>query len=356
MKMTNPFSSKRVKTSSSSPFNMKNSIGLALAGLLVCCALLAAGCTGTGEDTTTAPSEINFGYQPSTHQVAYMLAMNKGWWSETLTPYGITVDKTKNEFQFPTGAPEMQAMLAGQIDVAYVGAAPVISALANGLDAKIVAGINTQGSDLVVRPDLDYQSPADLKGLTIATFPRGTIQDTLLRGWLAENGIDPDTDVDIREMGPGDAITAMTAGQIDATFLPHPAPTLLVEDEVGKIVVHSGEMFKGHACCVVVVSGDLIRNHPEIVEDIIRTHIRATEYAVANPDEAAQTFSDYTKYDINTVKASFAEWDGQWISDPSPYVESTMDYVNEQASLGYIKKPLTQDEIFDLSFYEKVVA
>jgi len=78
---------------------MKNSIGLVFAGLLVCCALLAAGCTGTGEDTTAAPSEINFGYQPSTHQVAYMLAMNKGWWSETLAPYGITVDKLSQPLQ-----------------------------------------------------------------------------------------------------------------------------------------------------------------------------------------------------------------------------------------------------------------
>jgi len=45
-------------------------------------------------------------------------------------------------------------MLAGYLDVAYVGAAPVISALDSGLDAKIVAGVQTQGSNLVVRPEI----------------------------------------------------------------------------------------------------------------------------------------------------------------------------------------------------------
>ena len=60
-----------------------------------------------------------------------------------------------------------------KIDVAYVGAAPVIAALANGLDAKIVAAVQIQGSDLVLKTDLPYESPEDLRGLTIATFPAG---------------------------------------------------------------------------------------------------------------------------------------------------------------------------------------
>ena len=62
-------------------------------------------------------------------------------------------------------------MQAGELDVAYVGAAPVLTSLATGLDAKIVAGVNTQGSDLVVRNDLVYTGPQSLKGTTIAHVP-----------------------------------------------------------------------------------------------------------------------------------------------------------------------------------------
>ncbi|WP_438861590.1 ABC transporter substrate-binding protein [Methanolobus sediminis] len=323
---------------------------------LVIALVLAVFVSGCAEDTADQEeeqadniTELTFGYQPSTHQIAYLTAREKGWWLEDLEPYGIV---SINDNVFPTGAPEMQAMLAGEIDVAYVGAAPVIAALANGLDAKIVAAVQIQGSDLVLRTDLPYESPEDLRGLTIATFPAGTIQDTLLRNWLKENGIDPDTDVEIKGMGPGDAMTAISAGQVDAVFLPHPSPTMIESEGTGRSVVSSGEMLQDHACCVVAVSGDLIRNHPDIVQQIVATHVRATEYNSENLGEAAQIFADDQDWDVELVNKSIADWDGSWVADPNLIVNSTVDYAQVQYELGYISTPLTQDDIFDLSFYD----
>ncbi|WP_340819207.1 ABC transporter substrate-binding protein [Methanolobus sp. WCC4] len=315
-------------------------------------AVFISGCTekaADDEEEATAITELTFGYQPSTHQIAYITAKEKGWWEEDLAPYGI---ESIDDNLFPTGAPEMQSMLAGDIDVAYVGAAPVIAALASGLDAKIVAAVQIQGSDIVVRTDLPYESPEDLKGLKIATFPPGTIQDTLLRDWLKDNNIDPDEDVEILGMGPGDAITSISAGQVDAVFLPHPAPAMIESEGTGRSVVSSGTMLQDHACCVVAVSGELIREHPEIVQQIVETHVRATEYNSENLDEAAQIFADDQDWDVELVKQSLEEWDGSWIADPSLIVNSTVDYAHVQYELGYIESELTEDDIFDLSFYE----
>lgn len=310
--------------------------------------VLVSGCTEKGEDTE-ALTELTFGYQPSTHQIAYLTAKENGWWNEDLSPLGI---ETINDNLFPTGAPEMQSMLAGDIDVAYVGAAPVISALASGLDAKIVAAVQIEGSDLVLRNEFPYEGPADLKGLKLATFPPGTIQDTLLRSWLQENGVDPDVDVEIVAMGPGDAITAISAEQIDGAFLPHPAPTLIEDGGNARSVVQSGEILAEHACCVVAVSGELIREHPELVQQIVATHVRATQYNSENLDEAAQIFADDQDWDVELVKTSLADWDGAWVADPNLIVDSTVDYAKVQYDLGYISTELTQDDIFDLSFYE----
>jgi NitT/TauT family transport system substrate-binding protein len=329
--------------------------------VVVAAAVIAAGCTGTGDSGSSDLKELNFGYQPSTHQIAYMTAMSKGWWDEAIQPYGYTTDPDKNEIQFPTGAPEMQAMLAGEIDVAYVGSAPVISALSTGLKAKIVAAVQTQGSALVLQPDIEYNNPGDLKGLTIATFPSGTIQDTILREWLAENNltVGEDTDageVDVLPMGPGDAITAMTAKQIDGTFLPSPSPTTLVEEGNGKIVVWSGTMKPDHPCCVLVVSDRLIEENPDLVTALVKTHIKATEYNLAHPDEAAHIYANYTKNTYEIASESIANWDGTWTADPNQIVDGVMDYVSVQEELGYIDNPLTEDQIFDLSFYEKATS
>jgi NitT/TauT family transport system substrate-binding protein len=247
----------------------------------------------------------------------------------------------------------MQAMQAGELDVAYVGAAPVLTSIATGLDAKIVAGVNTQGSDLVVRNDLDYKGPQSLKGLTVATFPAGSIQDTILRDWLKKNNLTPDSDVSIKGMTPGDAVTAITAGKVDAIFLPTPSPSTVVNQGKGKIVVHSGEMYPNHTCCVLVVSGKLIREHPEIVRQIILTNDKAVAYNKQNIDEAAAIFATKTGAKLDDVKASLNEWDGNWASDPNVIVDPVLDYAMIQYNLGYIKTQLTKDQIFDLSFYQK---
>ncbi len=332
---------------------MKRMIPLCMAAVAVVALVLVSGCTGTGGDAQQIDT-LRIGYQPSTHQIAEMTALEKGWWQEDLAPYGVT---TVTDTEFPTGAPEMQAMIADQIDIAYVGAAPAIVAMANSdLDAKIVAAVQTQGSNLVLRPEIPYESPADLKGLKIATFPPGTIQDTLLRNWLLENNLTPDEDVTIVAMGPGDAMTAIAADQVDGVFLPHPSPAIIESNNNGRSVVASGEMQPNHACCVLVVSGKLIREQPELVEQIVKTHVRATDYNLANQDEAAAIYAAKTGQDIEVVKKSFAEWDGTWVYDPNIITDSVVSYTQIQHDLGYVNKPLTEGEIFDLSFYEKATA
>jgi NitT/TauT family transport system substrate-binding protein len=328
--------------------------GIIVAAILIAGLALVCGCTSSppsGDETLT---ELRIGYQPSTHQMAHMTAFEKGWWQEDLAPLGV---KTVTDSEFPTGAPEMSAMVAGEIDIAYVGAAPFVAAVANSeLDAKIIAGTQTQGSDLVLRPEVAYSTPADLKGLTIATFPPGTIQDTLLRDWLGQNGLEPDVDVTLKGMGPGDAITAIAADQVDGVFLPHPAPAIIADAGNGRTVVQSGEMFPNHACCVLVASGDLIRNHPDVTDQIVRTHIKATEYNYENTDEAAEIFAAKLGQDVNVVKKSLNEWDGTWISDPHIIEDSVVSYSQVQYELGYIQKPLTKEDLIDASFYDRVSA
>lgn len=329
-------------------------LGVLILTLFLVAFAFVSGCASNeGNATKTPVTEINIGYQPSTHQIAYMTAQAKGWWQEDLAPYGVKEVKGK---KFETGPPEMQAMMAGQLDVAYVGAAPVLTAISQGLDAKIVEPVQINGSSLVLRPEYTYNSPADLKGRRVATFPPGSIQDTLLREWLKENGLDPAKDVTILPMGPGEAVTAISAKQVDAVFLPHPSPTDVERSGNGRTIVQSGQMKPNHACCVLVVSGKLIRDHPDIVEQIVKTHIKATEYNKANVDEAAQIYSNDTTQNLETVKLSLRQWDGAWITDPALIKNSTVEYSNVQYALNYTQKPLTENEIFDTSFYEKAIS
>lgn len=312
-------------------------------------AVIALGCLGTDEDKKI--TTLRIGYQPSTHQVAEMVAMEEGWWLADLAPFGIV---KVEDFEFPSGPPEMQAMLGGNLDIAYVGAAPPISAIAQGLDAKIVAAVQMNGSDLVVRPEVDYEGPKSLVGLAVGTFPPGSIQDTVFKKWLQDNGIDP-AEIDIKSMGPGDATTAISAKRLDAVFLPHPAPSIIELGGNGRTVVSSGEMWPNHACCCLVVSGKLMREEPELVEQIIKTHIKATEYINANPERAAEIYSAKTNQNLEVVRHSIENWDGAWISDPHVIIPSVAEFARVNYELGYTgSKLLTEEDLFDTSFYDRV--
>ena len=347
---------------------MKRTLALIIVLALMAGAVFLCGCTSAPQKEVTpvanqasnqtvkvadngAKTVLNIGYQPSTHQMAFMTAYSKGWYNETLAPYGI---KEVKPFNFPTGAPEMQAMLSGDLDFAYVGSAPFVTAVATGLDAKIIGAVQTQGSDLVLRTGLNYTTPADLKGLKIATFPAGTIQDTILRTWLKEQGLDDTKDVEIIAMGPGDATTAIIAGKVDAVFLPAPSPTTVEQAGAGKIIVHSGEMAPDHACCVLVASGNMIKNHPDIVKDVLSLHQKATEFNKQSTNEAAGYMATMTGMNTSVITLSLAEWDGQWVADPNIIVKSVTGYAAEQQALGYIKANVTGEQLFDTSFWDKV--
>ncbi|MDM7935438.1 MAG: ABC transporter substrate-binding protein [Methanothrix sp.] len=323
--------------------------------ILAAVVLVSLGCIAPTEKKEGVAPEgkvttLRIGYQPSTHQIAEMVASEKGWWAEDLRPFGVEEVK---EYQFPTGVPEMQAMVAGELDVAYVGTAPPISAIAQGLDAKIVAAVNINGSNLVLRTGVPYEGAGSLAGLTIGTFPPGSIQDTVMKKWLMDNSVNISS-VDIKAMDPGPATTALSAGKIDGVFLPHPAPAIIEMNGKGRSVVASGEMWPNHACCSLVVRGELLRENPGLVEQIIKTHIKATEYINAHPDEAARIYASKVGQNLTEVEYSLETWDGRWVSDPSLQIPSTLEYAKVDYEMGYIKRQLGEEDLFDTSIYERV--
>ena len=294
---------------------------------------------------------LRIGYQPSTHQLAHMTAMEKGWWTQDLKNYGIS---QIIEYEFPSGPPEMQAMLAGDLDMAYVGATPPIVAIDTGLDAKIVANVQIQGSHLTLGPQITYNSPASLKKLKIGTFPPGSIQNTVFSKWLLDNNLNPEKDLELVSMGPGDAATAMAARAIDGCFLPHPYPAVIELEGNGKMVLGSGEMWPNHTCCCLLLSGELLRNHGELAKQIIKLHIKATEYNIQNVEEAAEIYSRKVGWETSDVLYSLQTWDGRWVHDPHIGQDVTMEYNRVLYELGMISRELDKEELFDTSLYDEI--
>jgi NitT/TauT family transport system substrate-binding protein len=295
-------------------------LGLIIVAVLVIAAVAGAYLYVAPQPTPSKPevklSVLRIGYQPSWHHASEFVMVEKGWIQKVT---GLEV----KEKEFPTGPPEMEAFIAGELDIAYVGAAPPIPALAKGMEAKIVAITNTEGSALVVRPDFEYTGPQSLKGAKIGCYPPGSIQDTVLKHWLKAEGLNPGVDVEIVAMGPREQVESLRAGAVDGIFTPDPMPYIAVTQGYGKIAADSSDMWPHHPCCVLLMSEDLIENHRELARKILALHIIAQEY-VGKPEnrsdvvrivaerlglssEVAEKFPGVTKFETDPHSPEWLE-------------------------------------------------
>ena len=271
------------------------------------------------------------------------------------------------------GSPEMTAMRAGEMDVAYVGVTPALFAISQGLDAKIVASINTNGQVLVVSatngtPDWIYKEPKDLEGKTIATLTRGSIQDIVFNHWLNKMDKEGKLDkskVNVKYMGIGDMLTALATKQVDGIYMTMPFSddmTEMLGTGVGTNLT-SEITWSGHPCCVLLVSGKLIREHPDLVKKIVKTHLEATERALKNPDEAAEIAYKVFEWKEHKLplepmkKAMRKAAKGEHMkmdTNPHHIIPITEEIIEDVYNRGLLKKKLSVDEVFDTRFYDEV--
>ncbi|MDO8726888.1 MAG: ABC transporter substrate-binding protein [Candidatus Methanoperedens sp.] len=299
---------------------------------------------GCVEKTSTI-NEVRVGYQPSTHHIAEFIGMQKGWFAQE-TGVNFT-DK-----EFIGGASEMEAMMAGELDMAYVGAVPAINAIEKGLKAKIVASANNEGSALVMRKDFNYTKPEDLIGKKIATLQPPSIQDTVFRVWLLDNDIKPE-DVDIKYMSGAEMLTSLSSGAIDGLISPEPGPTQAVMKGIGKIVLNSSDMWM-HPCCVVVFSDEFIENNPDLVQKVVNTHVRAMNYIATDESETINISANKLKISPDVIKTSLDSGRTKYNPDPRLIEAGIKRFTDDLISIKVLTRQMNSSELFDFTFYDRV--
>ncbi|MEM0083307.1 MAG: ABC transporter substrate-binding protein [Candidatus Nezhaarchaeales archaeon] len=228
----------------------------------------------TPTSPTPTPVVMRISYQPSWHHAAFFVMVEKGWLEKV---FGDRVKIVMR--QIPTGPDQMNALVAGELDLVYVGATPPLPVIAKGFGARIVAVANTEGSALVIREDFDYRGPTSLIGKTVSTYPPGSIQHTLMNYWLKKNNIDP-KNVNIIGQSPADQLSSFAARAVDAILTPDPHTYTAVLKHGGRIAVTSSEMWPNHPCCVVLMTKEFIDKHRDLAAKFIALHIIASEYAM----------------------------------------------------------------------------
>jgi nitrate/nitrite transport system substrate-binding protein len=147
-------------------------------------------------------------------------------------------------------------------------------------DWQIPAIENINGQAITLSMALkDRRDPKTWKGLRFGIPFDYSMHNYLLRYYLAEAGIDPDTDVQLRVIPPPEMVANLRAGNIDGFLGPDPVNQRAVYDGLGFIHILSRDIWNGHPCCAFGTSKAFIEQNPNTFLALSRAIIDATGFA-----------------------------------------------------------------------------
>ena len=149
---------------------------------------------------------------------------------------------------------------------------------AQAMDVATIQNINGQAITLANKHK-DKRDPKQWKGFKFAVPFEYSMHNFLLRYYVAEHGLDPDTDIQIRVTPPPEMVANLRAGNIDGFLGPDPFNQRAVYDEVGFIHLLSKELWDGHPCCAFGTSEAFIKENPNTFAAMYRAVLTAAAMA-----------------------------------------------------------------------------
>ena len=334
--------------------------GLAAAGIT----LLAVGCGSSGGSGSGGSADpqvtLRLGYLENVTHATALVGIKEGFFTKNL---GHNV--TLKLYPFSTGTEEGTALLAGQLDAAYVGPNPTISAWqkSQGSLIKVISGAASGGASLVVKSGITKAS--QLKGQKLATPSLGNTQDVALRYWLKQQGLAATTtgggDVSIAPTSPNSAaVLEFKSGQIAGGWEPAPYDAELVADG-GHTLVNEASLWPNGQFVTtnLVVTQKFLAANPTAVSDLLKGSVEANAFINASTKSKAEAdanseLAELTGKSLKPDILSQAFQEVTFTNDPIP--SSLATDAQHAVAVGLLKPVSNLSSVYDLAPLNKVLA
>ena len=117
------------------------------------------------------------------------------------------------------------------------------------------------------------------KGFTFAVPFEYSMHNFLLRYYVAEFGLDPDKDIQIRVLPPPEMVANLRAENVDGYLSQDPFNQRAVYDGVGFIHKLTKDIWEKHPCCAFAASKAFIEENPNTFLALWKSILDATDYA-----------------------------------------------------------------------------
>jgi NitT/TauT family transport system substrate-binding protein len=324
--------------------------------------LLAAGCSSSGTSSSPSgssdPVTLRLGFLENITHASALIGIKEGYFTKDLGS-GVTLKLEP----FSTGTQEATALLAGQLDAAYVGPNPAIKAwqTSDGKLIKVISGAASGGAQLVVKSGIT--SAAQLKGQKLATPSLGNTQDVALRYWLKQHGLTSTQngggDVPITPVTPNsDAVLEFKSGQIAGGWEPAPYDAEMVADG-GHVLVNEATLWPSgqFVTTQLVVTQAFLAAHPSAVNGLLKGQIQANSFINSNKASAETAanaeLTTLTSKGLKTpvLAASFA----QITFTNDPIASSLATDAQHAVSVGLLSPVKNLSSLYDLGPLNKLL-
>jgi nitrate/nitrite transport system substrate-binding protein len=141
-----------------------------------------------------------------------------------------------------------------------------------------VENVNGQAITLALKHK-GVKNPADMKGFRFCVPFTYSMHNYLLRYYLAEGGLHPDKDVQIRIVPPAEMVANLKADNVDGYLAPDPFNQRAVYENVGFIFKLTKDIWEGHPCCAFAISKEFTDTYPNTFKALFRAIVDATHFA-----------------------------------------------------------------------------
>ena len=162
-------------------------------------------------------------------------------------------------------------------------------------DANLSIDLRKSSPDFFAK----YQQKAGRKFRAAYTFPKAN-QEIWIRYWLAANGVNPDTAVELLKVPAPETLQGMKNGTMEAFTTGDPWPSRIAKDNIGYLAATTAEIWKDHPEEYLAVRSDWVDKNPKATIALLKGLMEAQMWLdkPENKDEAAKILSSRKWYNV----------------------------------------------------------
>ena len=294
-------------------------------------------------------TRLKVGFVPITCATPIIMAHPMGFYAK----YGLDVEVIKTA----GWAVARDKSLAMEYDASHM-LTPMPLAMSMGAGSTAmpfimpaVENINGQAIVLHVKHK-DKRDPKQWKGFKFGVPFDYSMHNFLLRYYVAEHGIDPDQDIQIRVVPPPEMVANLRAGNLDGYLSPDPFNQRAVWEKVGFIHVLTKDIWPGHPCCAFACSQKFATELPNTYTALLKSIVDATHYSSKHENRkeisAAIAPKNYLNQPVPVIEqvltGRFADGLGNVLDepdridfDPFPWHSMAVWILTQMKRWGYIE-------------------